>query len=114
MHTTERHASNRAETGHGRPKAWLRPMRGLRRHRSARILAADPDARHADSGDIDDWGHQATLRPPRQVDGQTGEQLLTLAKIMGSRDNELPPSSMRSAMSAAVEDSRPSERSARV
>jgi IS6 family transposase len=28
------------ETDHGRLKARLRPMRGLKRHRSARILAA--------------------------------------------------------------------------
>jgi IS6 family transposase len=28
------------ETDHGRLKAWLRPMRGEKRHRSARILTA--------------------------------------------------------------------------
>jgi IS6 family transposase len=36
----ERHAKNPVEADHGRLKARLRPMRGLKRHRSARILAA--------------------------------------------------------------------------
>jgi IS6 family transposase len=40
LHITERYASNRVEADHGRLKARLRPMRGLKRHRSARILAA--------------------------------------------------------------------------
>jgi transposase-like protein len=38
-HTVEQHANNPTETGHGRLKARLQPMRGLKRHRSARILA---------------------------------------------------------------------------
>jgi transposase, IS6 family len=40
LHTVERYASNPVEADHGRLKARLRPMRRLRRHRSARILAA--------------------------------------------------------------------------
>jgi transposase, IS6 family len=40
LHTVERYASNPIETDHGWLKARLRPMRGLKRHRSARILAA--------------------------------------------------------------------------
>jgi transposase-like protein len=40
LHSTERYANNRVETDHGRLEARLRPMRGLKRHRSARILAA--------------------------------------------------------------------------
>jgi len=40
LHTVERYASNPVETDHGRLKARLRPMRGIKRHRSARILAA--------------------------------------------------------------------------
>ena len=40
LHTVERHANNPIEADHGRLKARLRPMRGLKRHRSARILAA--------------------------------------------------------------------------
>jgi transposase, IS6 family len=39
LHTVERYANNPVETDHGRLKARLRPMRGLKRHRSARILA---------------------------------------------------------------------------
>ena len=41
LHTVERHANNPVEADHRRLKARLRPMRGLKRHRSARILAAD-------------------------------------------------------------------------
>jgi transposase, IS6 family len=40
LHTVERYANNPAETDHGRLKARLRPMRGLKRHRSARIICA--------------------------------------------------------------------------
>jgi transposase, IS6 family len=39
-HTVEQYANNPVETDHGRLRARLRPMRGLKRHRSARILAA--------------------------------------------------------------------------
>jgi IS6 family transposase len=40
LHTVQRYANNPVEADHGRLKARLRPMRGLKRHRSARILAA--------------------------------------------------------------------------
>jgi transposase-like protein len=40
LHTVEQYANNPIETDHGRLKARLRPMRGLKRHRSARIFAA--------------------------------------------------------------------------
>jgi transposase-like protein len=40
LHTAEQYANNPAEAGHGRLKARLRPARGLKRHRAARILAA--------------------------------------------------------------------------
>ena len=40
MHIVERYANNPIEADHGRLKARLRPMRGLKRHRSARTLAA--------------------------------------------------------------------------
>jgi transposase-like protein len=40
LHTVERCANNPVEADHGRLKAWLRPMRGLKRHRSARTLAS--------------------------------------------------------------------------
>jgi transposase, IS6 family len=39
-HVTERHANNAIEADHGRLKARLRPMRGLKRMRSARTIAA--------------------------------------------------------------------------
>jgi transposase, IS6 family len=40
LHTMEQYANNPIETDHGRLKARLRPMRALKRQRSARILAA--------------------------------------------------------------------------
>jgi transposase, IS6 family len=39
QHTVEQYANNPIECDHGRLKARLRPMRGLKRHRSARIIA---------------------------------------------------------------------------
>jgi transposase, IS6 family len=40
MRTVERYANNPIEADYGRVKAWLRPMRGLKRFRSAQTLAA--------------------------------------------------------------------------
>ena len=40
LHTVEQYANNPVEADHGRLKARLRPMRGLKRHRSARTLVA--------------------------------------------------------------------------
>jgi IS6 family transposase len=40
LHIVEQYANNPIEADHGRLKARLRPMRGLKRHSSARILAA--------------------------------------------------------------------------
>ena len=40
LHTMEQYANNPVEADHGRLKARLRPMRGLKRQRSARILTA--------------------------------------------------------------------------
>ncbi len=39
LHDTEQYANNRVEADHGRLKARLRPMRGLKTFRSARVLA---------------------------------------------------------------------------
>jgi transposase, IS6 family len=39
-HVTERYANNSIEADHGRFKAWLRQMRGLKRLASARTVAA--------------------------------------------------------------------------
>jgi transposase-like protein len=40
FHRTEVHANNPIETDHGRLKARLRPMRGLKRDRTARVIVA--------------------------------------------------------------------------
>ena len=40
LHTVEQYANNLVEADHGRLKAWLRPIRGMKGHRSVRILAA--------------------------------------------------------------------------
>src|SRR5438445_2953640 len=40
FHCTEVHANNPLETDHGRLKARLRPMRGLKRDRTARVIVA--------------------------------------------------------------------------
>jgi transposase-like protein len=40
LHNAEQYANNPIEADHGRLKARLRPMRGLKRHRSARTPAA--------------------------------------------------------------------------
>jgi IS6 family transposase len=39
FHNTEQYANNRIEADHGRLKARLRPMRGLKRARTARVIA---------------------------------------------------------------------------
>src|SRR4029453_13667968 len=39
-HRTDRYANNRVEADHGRLKARLRPMRGLKRYGSARVIIA--------------------------------------------------------------------------
>jgi transposase-like protein len=39
-HRTEQYANNRGEADHGRLKARLRPMRGLKQDRSARVVIA--------------------------------------------------------------------------
>jgi IS6 family transposase len=40
MHTVEQYPNNPIESDHGRLKAWLPPMRGLKRFRSAKTLAS--------------------------------------------------------------------------
>ena len=40
LHIVEQYANNPIEADHGRLKARLRPMRGVKRHRSARTIAA--------------------------------------------------------------------------
>src|SRR5207253_6070420 len=38
FHNTEQYANNRIESGHGRLKARVRPMRGLKRDSTARVI----------------------------------------------------------------------------
>jgi IS6 family transposase len=38
LHSTEQYANNRVECDHGRLKARLRPMRGLKRDHTARVI----------------------------------------------------------------------------
>ena len=40
LHRTQLHANNALETDHGRLKARLRPMRGLKRDRTTRVIVA--------------------------------------------------------------------------
>jgi len=40
-HRTDRYADNLVEADHGRLKARLRPMRGLKRDHSARVIIAE-------------------------------------------------------------------------
>jgi transposase, IS6 family len=40
LHLTERYGNNRVEADHGRLKARLRPMRGLKRLHTAAVVAA--------------------------------------------------------------------------
>jgi transposase-like protein len=40
LHRTDQYANNRVECDHGRLKARLRPMRGLKQDRSARVIIA--------------------------------------------------------------------------
>ncbi len=40
FHRTQAHANNLLQTDHGRLKARLRPMRGLKRDRTARVVVA--------------------------------------------------------------------------
>ena len=39
-HVVERYANNPVEADHSRLQSWLRPMRGLKRLRSARVISA--------------------------------------------------------------------------
>jgi len=43
-HRTDQHANNRVECGHGRLKARLRPMRGFKQERSARVVIGKASA----------------------------------------------------------------------
>lgn len=49
LHDVEQYANNRVESDHGRLKARLRPMRGLKTHKAARVIVT---------------GHAFVLRSP--------------------------------------------------
>jgi transposase-like protein len=57
-HRTDRYANNRVEADHGRLKAWLRPMRGLKKDRSVRVILAGHAFIRMFVADITSW-------PPR-------------------------------------------------
>ena len=62
-HRTEQYANNRVECDHGRLKARLRPMRGLKQDHSARVIIAG----HASSrtcGEGSTVGHRGASDPP--------------------------------------------------
>jgi transposase-like protein len=50
FHDTEAHANNSLETDHGRLKARLRPMRGLKRDRAARVIVAGTPSSRTSAG----------------------------------------------------------------
>jgi transposase-like protein len=54
-HRTDRYANNRVEADHGRLKARLRPMRGLKQDRSARVIAAGTPSSRTFAGSITNW-----------------------------------------------------------
>jgi IS6 family transposase len=58
-HRTDRYANNRVEADHGRLKARLRPMRGLKQDRSARVIAAGTPSSRTFAGSITNWGSRS-------------------------------------------------------
>jgi IS6 family transposase len=64
FHDTEVHANNALETDHGRLKARLRPMRGLKRDRTARVIVATHAFVQNLRRGFYDLGSDATSAPP--------------------------------------------------
>jgi transposase-like protein len=54
-HRTEQYANNRVEADHGRLKARLRPMRGLKQDRSARVIIAGTPSSRTFAADTTSW-----------------------------------------------------------
>jgi len=110
LHTVEQYANNAIEADHGRLKARLRPMRGLKRHRSARILAAghafvqNLRRGHCDiAAEVPDlhrlriaFDDLATTISPAE---DSGDHALTLS---GWRNATVPQAPHRAALSAAL------------
>jgi transposase, IS6 family len=59
-HRTDQYANNRVEADHGRLKARLRPMRGLKQNRNARIVIA----RHAFVQNVRRGHYELTVEVP--------------------------------------------------
>jgi IS6 family transposase len=59
-HRTDRYANNRMEADHGRLKARLRPMRGLKQDRSATVTIAG----HAFVQNIRRWRYELAVEEP--------------------------------------------------
>ena len=68
LHTAGQYANNPIEADHGRLKARLRPMRGLKSHRSARILAAG----HAFVQNLRRGHYDIATRSPRPPQASRG------------------------------------------
>ena len=62
-HRTDRYANNRMEADHGRLKARLRPMRGLKQDHSARVRTRGPRIRAEPSTRALRAGHRRTGKP---------------------------------------------------
>jgi transposase-like protein len=54
-HRTEQYGNNRVEADHGRLKARLRPMRGLKQDRSARVIIAAMPSSRTSGEDTTSW-----------------------------------------------------------
>jgi transposase-like protein len=64
-HRTERYANNRVEADHGRLKAWLRPMQGLKQDASARVvIAGHAFVQNLRRGHYELAGRQVACPPP--------------------------------------------------
>jgi DDE domain len=66
-HRTDRHANNRIEADHGRLKARLRPMRGLRPEHSPRVVIAG----HAFVQDVRRGHYELAAEEPVKRDWQS-------------------------------------------
>ena len=64
-HRTEQYANNRIECDHGRLKARLRPMRGLKQDRSARVVIAGQPSCRTCAAATTNW--QSRSRSNRRV-----------------------------------------------
>jgi hypothetical protein len=113
LHTLEQYANNLIETDHGRLKARPRPMRGLKRHRSARILAAG----HAFVQNLRRGHYDIATRPPRPPPAphrlrRPGHHHLTgraSGIIQRIRSSAVPGLNLRSRPGAPASSRRPPE-----